>query len=121
MNGNTRSDESVSVDEQRAKWENFAFAVCSNGFVNVENRSYGEESGEHIYSVKVSNGSATGCSCPHATYNLAESEQCKHQYAVEQSPLVVSSATATGTDTSGNQMVRADGGKVTEDTDGTPL
>jgi hypothetical protein len=101
MDENTRSDESVSVDEQRATWEEYRFTVCPNGFVNVENLSYGDESGDHIYSVEVSNGSATGCSCPHATYRDA---RCKHQIAVEQAPIVLSSASASASPT-----VRADG------------
>lgn len=106
MDENTRSDESVSVDEQRATWEEYRFTVCPNGFVNVENLSYGDESGDHIYSVEVSNGSVTGCSCPHATYRDA---RCKHQIAVEQAPLVITSASASAntspvvaTDGSGN-------------------
>jgi hypothetical protein len=96
-----------SSDEKRAVWEQFRFTVCPNGYVNVENLSYGDESGDHIYSVEVSNGSATGCSCPHATYRDAH---CKHQHAVEQAPIVVSSASAASV----NPTVATDGGQVTE-------
>jgi hypothetical protein len=82
-----------SADEQRAKWENFAMTVLGGkggGWVNVCNLSYGDDSGSHIYSVKVENSEAVGCSCPHATHRGAH---CKHQLAVEQNPLVVTSAT----------------------------
>lgn len=69
--------------------------VCANGVVNVHNQNYGEcdDPLAHIYSVEVTDGKATGCSCPHATYRDAH---CKHQRAVEARPLVVSSASAAG-------------------------
>jgi len=61
-----------------------------SGYVNVRNDSYSE--GDHIYSVEVDDGEATGCSCPHAIHRGAH---CKHQVAVENSPIVLSSASAT--------------------------
>jgi hypothetical protein len=97
-NQNPSSEKgSESVDEQRARWEsaNFRMTVCANGVVNVHNQNYGEcdDPLAHIYSVEVTDGKATGCSCPHATYRDAH---CKHQRAVEARPLVVSSASAAG-------------------------
>ena len=85
----TLADE--TVDEQRARWEgeNYRMTVCANGYVNIENRNYNESG--HVYSVRVEKGKATGCSCPHATHRGAH---CKHQIAVEQRPIVVSSASA---------------------------
>lgn len=111
MDENTRSDESVSVDEQRATWEEYRFTVCPNGYVNVENLSYGDESGDHIYSVGVSGGSVTGCSCPHATYRGA---RCKHQIAVEEAPIVLSSTKASANT---SPVVAMDGSGNTEGTD----
>jgi hypothetical protein len=102
MNDNATSGQeaSESVDEQRAQWEgaNFGMTVCANGVVNVENRNYNENG--HIYSVRVADGVATGCSCPHATHRGAH---CKHQVAVEDRPLVVSATYAP---------VATDGGEV---------
>jgi len=80
-----------SVDEQRARWERFSMTVLDGdggGYVNVRNDSHGDDAGAHIYSVAVENGEATGCSCPHAVHRGAH---CKHQVAVENRPLVVSS------------------------------
>jgi len=76
------------------------------GYVNVRNDSHGDDSGAHIYSVRVENGEATGCSCPHAVHRGAH---CKHQVAVEERPLVVSSTTAAGAATA---RVATDGGEV---------
>ena len=92
MSATNASAESASIDEKRASFEQFAFTVCSNGYVNVENRSYGDTSGEHIYSVEVSRNRVRSCSCPHATYRGIT---CKHMLAVEAAPLILSSASAT--------------------------
>lgn len=99
-------EASESVDEQRARWEgaNFGMTVCANGYVNVENRNYNEAG--HIYSVRVEGGAAVGCSCPHAVHRRAH---CKHQVAVENRPIVVSSATAAA---STYAPVATDGGHV---------
>jgi len=75
------------------------------GYVNVRNDSHGDDAGAHIYSVRVEAGSATGCSCPHATHRGAH---CKHQVAVEDRPLVVSSAAAAG---ASDAPVATDGGR----------
>ena len=69
--------------------------VCANGVVNVENQSYGDDAGDHVYSVEVNDGEAVGCSCPHAVHRGAH---CKHQAAIENSPITLSSAsTASAT------------------------
>ena len=108
MTPNTQSDESVSVDEQRAQWEDFQFTVCRNGYVNVCNKSHNDDSA-HTYSVSTAHGSAVSCSCPHYKHRSPEGG-CKHMIAVESNPLVLSSATAVGT-----QPVAADGGHVETD------
>ena len=99
-------EASESVDERRAHWERFTMTVLNGkgaGYVNVRNDSH--DGGDHIYSVHVENGSADGCSCPHATYRDA---RCKHQVAVENRPLVVASADAA----SAQPRVATDGGEV---------
>jgi len=103
-----QESDGPTVDEQRARWERFSMTVLDGdggGYVNVRNDSHGDDSGAHIYSVRVENGEATGCSCPHAVHRGAH---CKHQVAVEERPLVVSSATAVGTSTA---TVATDGGR----------
>jgi len=91
MNRSNSNDESSSVGEQRAQWEEFQFTVCPEvGYVNVCNRSHNDDAA-HTYSVEVNDGEAVGCSCPHAVHRGAH---CKHQIGVERSPLVLHSASA---------------------------
>jgi hypothetical protein len=93
-----------TVDERRAEWEEFQFTVCPEvGYVNVANLSHGDAN-NHTCSMEVNDGEATGCSCPHAVHRGAH---CKHQIAVENSPIVLSSPQAA------SQVVMTDGG--TED------
>ena len=86
--------------------------VCENGYVNVCNESHNDDS-NHTYSVEVNDGEATGCSCPHAVHRGAH---CKHQIVVENSPIVVSIASAA------TAPVVTDGGKstITDDDDERP-
>jgi len=110
MNADDTSGQeaSESVDEQCAQWERFSMTVLDgdgSGYVNVRNDSHGDDGGAHIYSVEVRNGTTTGCSCLHAVHRGAH---CKHQMAVEDRPLVVSSATAAGTSTA---PAATDGGR----------
>ena len=98
---------SESIDEQRARWERFSMTVLDGdggGYVNVRNDSYGDDASAHTYSVEVDDGVAVGCSCPHAVHRGAH---CKHQVAVEQRPLVVSSASAASA-----SRVATDGGEA---------
>jgi hypothetical protein len=75
-------DETVSIDERRAQFEQFSFRLAGS-HVNVANHSYGDdEAGEHCYSVEIANGEAIGCSCPHWT-NRRPSGGCKHMRATE--------------------------------------
>jgi hypothetical protein len=111
MNTNATSgqESDESADEQRAKWERMSMTVldgAGGGYVNVQNDSYGDDSGAHIYSVEVADGAAVGCSCPHAVHRGAH---CKHQVAVENRPLVVSSASAAAAST---PRVATDGGRA---------
>ena len=105
MNTNEASgqESSESVDEKRAQYERMQFTVCENGYVNVCNQSHNDDK-NHTYSVEVTDGEATGCSCPHAVHRGAH---CKHQIAVENSPIVVSTASAT------TAPVATDGGEDT--------
>jgi hypothetical protein len=108
-NETSSQEASESVDEQRAQWERFSMTVLDGeggGYVNLRNDSHGDDAGDHIYSVEVRDGEATGCSCPHAVHRGAH---CKHQVAVEEHPLVVSSATAAGASTA---RIATDGGEV---------
>jgi hypothetical protein len=110
----TRGQESSEpVDEQRARWERFAMTVCENGYVNVCNQSHNDDS-DHTYSVEVSERGATGCSCPHYQHRSPEGG-CKHMIAVEQSPIVLSSASAA------SQVVMTDGGNENDEKAGHGL
>jgi hypothetical protein len=125
MSTNKLSGQERTDDERRAEWERFSMTVLDadgGGYVNVRNDSH-DNPGEHIHSVHVEDGSADGCSCPHAVHRGVH---CKHQIAVEKRPLVVSSASAANasasTATTG-QQVATDGGTQqvaasTTDTDG---
>jgi len=93
MNRSNSNDESSSVDEKRAEWEEFQFTVCPEvGYVNVANRSHNDDS-NHTYSVEVNDGEAVDCSCPHHVHRGAT---CKHMIAVSNSLIVLSSASAAG-------------------------
>lgn len=97
------STNEPSAVEKRARWEAMSMTVCRNGVVNVRNDSYGEEAGEHVYSVLVGDGETLKCSCPADSYQ----PKCKHRIAVEQAPVVLSSASAAGA----IPQVAADGGQ----------
>lgn len=74
-----------SVDEKRSRYEQFEFGVCPDGqHVNVKNATYGESG--HVYTVSVSNGDATRCTCPHHEHRGV---QCKHIHAVESNQIVL--------------------------------
>jgi len=103
-NETSGQESSESIDEKRAQYERMQFTVCPNGYVNVCNQSHNDD-GNHTYSVEVSERSATGCSCPHYQHRSPEGG-CKHMIAVEQSPIVVSSASAA----SETREVMTDGG-----------
>lgn len=111
-----------SPTELRAQWEAFEFRVPVPGRVRVENTSYGEESGEHVYVVSVENNHATACTCPADKYR---SGLCKHRHAVERQPAVMLAAsasdddrmTATSNQASTVAAVATDGGHV-EDSKG---
>lgn len=88
-------DESVSVDEQRAQYEQFSFRLAGS-HVNVANHSYGDENaGEHCYSVEIDDGQAVGCSCPH-WQQRAPVGGCKHMRATENVEAVIMAASKAG-------------------------
>ena len=90
--------ETVSVDEQRARFEQFSFRVPTSGVVNVANHSYGDEAApEHCYTVRVKDGETVGCSCPHWAHR-EPAGGCKHMRAVKDQPAVVMAASADGED-----------------------
>jgi hypothetical protein len=110
MSTNEPSGQERTDDERRAEWERFTMTVLDGdggGYVNVRNDSHNNPN-EHIHSVHVEDGCTDGCSCPHAVHRDAH---CKHQRAVEQRPLVLSSADAANASaaTTG-QQVATDGG-----------
>ena len=83
-----------SVVEKRAMYERFSMTVLSGkgaGRVNIRNDSYGDDSSNHIYNVRVERGETVECTCPADKY---QSGPCKHRIAIEQRPIVVSSASA---------------------------
>jgi hypothetical protein len=89
-----------SKTEKRAEYEAFEFRVPVPGRVRVENASYGDESGEHVYVVSIQNGEAVSCSCPADEYR---SGRCKHRHAVENQPAVLLAASASDRDESGGE------------------
>lgn len=104
------TDPGPTTNGRRAEWERFSMTVLDGdggGYVNVRNDSHGDDADDHIYSVKVEDGRGIDCSCPHAVHRDAH---CKHQIAVENRPLVVTSATASAQ----THRVAADGGRTEE-------
>ena len=100
--------------EQRSKYERFSMTVCGgdgSGYVNICNQSHNDDV-SHTYSVRVEDGSAVDCSCPHATYR---NEHCKHQTAVEQRPIVVASAASLADSYNGSEVANDDRFRVPED------
>ena len=82
---------SEDASEKRATWEAMEFRVPCHGAVRVENTSYGDDSGEHVYVVSVESGIPFDCTCPSWKYGNPESG-CKHMAAVEQRPSVLNAA-----------------------------
>ena len=83
-NNASGTENGIDVDEKRARYEAFEFAVCRDGeHVNV---SYGkEERGANIYSVTVKDGEPVECSCPHHQHRGV---RCKHIHAVASNEVV---------------------------------
>ncbi|WP_237713420.1 SWIM zinc finger family protein [Halococcus hamelinensis] len=104
MTRSNSDNESGSVDEQRAQWEAFEFRVPVPGAVRVENTSYGDDSGEHVYVVSVESGIPFDCTCPSWKYHNPE-DGCKHMLAVENQPAVLMASS------SDESPVLADGGE----------
>jgi hypothetical protein len=85
--------EEVSIDERRARFEQFSFRVPAKDHVVVANHSYGDESArEHCYTVRLDGGEVSGCSCPHWTHR-EPSGGCKHMRATESIEAVMIAAT----------------------------
>ncbi|EMA41451.1 SWIM zinc finger domain protein [Halococcus hamelinensis 100A6] len=74
------------------------------GAVRVENTSYGDDSGEHVYVVSVESGIPFDCTCPSWKYHNPE-DGCKHMLAVENQPAVLMASS------SDESPVLADGGE----------
>lgn len=99
--------EGKTLTEKRAQYERMSMTVLKGagvGRVNVRNDSYGDESGNHIYTVRVKNGETFECTCPADEYQPGP---CKHRLACENSPLVVASAGCVAEP----ESVATDGGK----------
>lgn len=112
MKTNATSDkeahESIEIDEKRARYEQFEFAVCHDGeHVNVRNTTYDEPG--HIYSVRVE---VVACSCPHHKHRGV---RCKHIRAVANEPVLLAAVEAAANERQGEQEqeVRADGRTTT--------
>ena len=86
------TESSIDATEQRAQWEAFAFSLPAANVVGVENKSYGDESGDHRYLVNVRGGEAVSCSCPADEYQPGAS---KHRLAVANQPAVMQAASAS--------------------------
>lgn len=101
-------EASESIDEKRAQYEQFEFAVCHDGeHVNVRNTTYDEPG--HVYSVTVEAGAVVACSCPHHEHRGV---RCKHIRAVANEPIVLAAVDAAGKEA--DKEVRADGGTEVE-------
>ena len=109
-NETSEQESGESIDEKRAQYERMQFTVCANGYVNVCNESHNDDT-NHTYSVEVTDGEAVDCSCPH---HVHRGVTCKHMIAVSNSPIVLSSASATGA----TREVVTDGGETITDDDG---
>ena len=112
--------EPTTKAQLRAQWEAFEFRVPAPGAVRVENASYGNESGEHVYVVSVEGGIPFDCTCPAWKYHN-EDGGCKHMRAVADHPAVLLAASASNDEhaTVANQastgaVVATDGGAVVE-------
>jgi len=90
MSSESSERKAVSAVEKRAAWEAMEFRLGAPGAVRVENVSYGEESGEHVYVVTVEDGAAIECTCPADEYQ----NRCKHRHAVEANEAVLAAASA---------------------------
>jgi len=91
MSSEISAQKEVSTIEKRAQWEAMEFRLGAPGAVRVENVSYGEESGEHVYVVTVEGGAAIECTCPADEHQPG---RCKHRHAVEANEAVLTAASA---------------------------
>lgn len=99
-----------SVVEKRARFERMSMTVLSgegSGRINVRNDSYGDDSGSHIYNVRVVENEPVECTCPADEY---QSGPCKHRVAVSDRPIVLSSAQAAS-----QSLALTDGGTTKTD------
>ena len=91
MSSESSERKAVSTIEKRAQWEAMEFRLGAPGAVRVENVSYGEESGEHVYVLTVEDSMTVECTCPADEYQPG---QCKHRHAVEANEAVLAAASA---------------------------
>lgn len=86
---------------KRAQFEGFEFSIEGPGRVRVTNASYGEEKDDHSYTVTVTDGVPTECTCPADEHREGA---CKHRVAVAiRGPIMEAAA---------GVPARADGGMV---------
>ena len=88
MSTESSERKEVSTIEERAQWEAMEFRLGAPNTVRVENVSYGDESGEHVYLVTVEDGAAIECTCPANEYQ----DKCKHRHAVKANEAVLEAA-----------------------------
>ena len=67
------------------------FRLGAPNTVRVENVSYGDESGEHVYLVTVEDSAAIECTCPTDEYQ----DKCKHRHAVMDRPALLRAGSAS--------------------------
>ena len=67
------------------------FRLGAPNTVRVENVSYGAESGENVYLVRVEEGQTVECTCPADEYQ----QKCEHRIAVESNPTVLEAGNAS--------------------------
>jgi hypothetical protein len=91
MSSETSERKDASTVKKRAAWEAMEFRLGAPGAVRVENVSYGDESGEHVYVVTVEDGTTVECTCPADQYQT----KCKHRHAVGANDAVLTAASAS--------------------------
>ena len=91
MSSESSESKEVSTIEKRAQWEPMEFRLGAPNTVRVENVSYGDESGEHVYLVTVEDSAAIECTCPADEYQ----DKCKHRHAVMDRPALLRAGSAS--------------------------
>jgi hypothetical protein len=109
-NGHAKSIDPLAALEytektgKRAVYEEFTFEPRAGGDVVVTNDSHGDDGEEHTYTVHVTSGIPSDCTCPADEYHEGA---CKHRVAVALRP-----ALCDVVDVGADQPVATDGGSA---------